>query len=516
MIAIPWLGVLAVAAFQGTGKEPPPAKERPGPNLLVILVDECNFRALGCYGGKIAGTPRIDRIAREGVRCTRFYATTPVCSPSRAAFFTGRYPQHTGVPSNNAPLRNGLSTFASILESRGWATGYAGKWHLDGPARPGWAPSRKFGFSDNRYMFNRGHWKKLEEDAKGPRVAARGRGGRPSYAVAGADERSYTTDFLTTRALRFIREHRNEAFCFVLSLPDPHGPDTVRAPYDRMFAETKIPLPPTFETKGGEAPLWARPAPRLSPRRLRTLLRQYYGMLRCIDDNVGRIQDLLDELGLREDTILVFTADHGDLCGEHHRLNKGNPLEGSARIPFLLRWPARVPKGRTVSVNLASVDWLPTLCGLLGMEAPEGLDGRDASRWFLGRTTENFAKAWKDRVFLRGVERGPWLCVVQGDLKLVLDPRERPWLFDLARDPWERRNLFEDPAYEDRIPPLLTALRAYAREERDPYAKTPGIARWLAKPGKKGGGEGTGPRRGRGEPSPRKEPLNARGVRRRP
>jgi arylsulfatase A-like enzyme len=171
------------------------------PNLLIIHTDEHNFRTLGCYGGKVVKTPNIDFLAARGAMCTRFYATTPVCSPSRAAFVSGRYPHNTPVVTNNIPMSDEIVTFAEILRRDGYATGYAGKWHIDGTGKPQWAPQRKFGFEDNRYMFNRGHWKKLEDTPAGPRVAARDKKNKPGYAVAGADEKSFTTDWLRPSTL---------------------------------------------------------------------------------------------------------------------------------------------------------------------------------------------------------------------------------------------------------------------------------------------------------------------------
>ncbi|MDH3584452.1 MAG: sulfatase-like hydrolase/transferase, partial [Phycisphaerae bacterium] len=154
-IAVLIIGLIAAAAV---AKEPP--------NLLVIMTDEHNFRTLGCYrallppdqafmwGPAVVKTPRIDSLASGGAICTSFYATTPVCSPSRGSFVSGRYPQNTPVVTNNIPLDGAIVTFAEILRRTGYATGYAGKWHLDGSGKPQWAPKRKFGFEDNRYMFN--------------------------------------------------------------------------------------------------------------------------------------------------------------------------------------------------------------------------------------------------------------------------------------------------------------------------------------------------------------------------
>ena len=155
------------------------------PNLLVIMTDEHNFRTLGCYretlspqqafmwGKAVVETPNIDSLAKNGAICTSFYATTPVCSPSRASFISGLYPQATPVVTNNIPLNDDVISFAELMKRQGYKTGFCGKWHLDGEGKPQWAPKRKFGFDDNRFMFNRGHWKKLEITPKGPRVAAR-------------------------------------------------------------------------------------------------------------------------------------------------------------------------------------------------------------------------------------------------------------------------------------------------------------------------------------------------------
>jgi len=228
------------------------------PNLLIIQTDEHNFRTLGCYrdlmseqqapmwGPAVVETPHIDWIAKQGAICTSFYATTPVCSPSRASLVSGRYPQNTPVTTNNIPLSDDIVTFAEMLRREGYQTGFAGKWHLDGGGKPQWAPKRKFGFEDNRYMFNRGHWKQLEDTPDGSRVAARNKQGIPTYSVDGANEKSFTTDFLANKTIEFINSHKDESFCFWVSLPDPYGPDTVRAPYDTMYSDQSYEAPRTY------------------------------------------------------------------------------------------------------------------------------------------------------------------------------------------------------------------------------------------------------------------------------
>ena len=281
------MGALAAIAALAAGAVAADARKRP--NLLIVHTDEHHFNTLGCYGGRIVKTPHIDWLAEHGALCTSFYATTPVCSPSRAAFVSGRYPHHTPVVTNNVPLDDEVVTFAEILRRQGYATGYAGKWHLDGNGKPQWAPERKFGFEDNRFMFNRGHWKKMEDTPSGPRVAARNNKSRPSYAVEGADEHSFTTDWLASKAVDFIQTHRDEPFCYMVSVPDPHGPNTVRPPYDTMYADVEVPIPSTLHKTAEQTPKWAAKQKGASERNLRKIMPPYYGMVKCIDDNVGRL-----------------------------------------------------------------------------------------------------------------------------------------------------------------------------------------------------------------------------------
>lgn len=444
--------------------------ERPC-NLLIIQTDEHNFRTLGCYrellppeqafmwGQAVVETPNIDWIARQGAICTSFYATTPVCSPSRAAFLSGRYPHNTPVHTNNIPMDGDIVTFAEVLRQNGYATGYAGKWHLDGTGKPQWAPERKFGFDNNRYMFNRGHWKQLADTPTGPRIKAR-KNGRPTYSVEGADAQSFTTDFLCDRTVEFLQAHRDRPFCYMVSLPDPHGPDTVRPPYDTMFKGQKYEVPRTFDKPDKGLPSWGTKQGRFQD------MAPYYGMVKCIDDNVGKILACLRKNNLIDRTMIVFTADHGDLRGEHHRQNKGVPYEGSARIPFVIRYPGTIRPRTVVHEAMTCVDFKPTILGLMGVASPQGDAGRDCSTLLVEGSPP---AGWNDIAFMRGTgqEQG-WVAALTRRYKLVYSTRDDPWLFDLEKDPDELANCFGENAYRDTVRTLSKRLHEYGRTAKDP------------------------------------------------
>ncbi len=459
-------------------------------NLIVIQTDEHNFRTLGCYRQLLSDdqayiwgpkafveTPAIDALARDGLLCTSYYATSPVCTPSRASLFTGLYPQHTGAPQNNLPLKNGVATFASVLSEQGYATGYAGKWHLDGEGKPQWAPDRQFGFSDNRFMFNRGHWKKFELLAGQPRVAARQRG-NPTYSLAGADSESFATDWLMSRAIDFVKQHASQPFCYHLSLPDPHGPNTVRAPYDTMFTDMVIRPPLTF-SQTNYNPQWGLPQGKNGTASFRAdLMTQYFGMVKCIDDNVSRLLEELDNQGITEKTIVVFTSDHGDLCYEHGRLNKGVPYEASARIPMIIKAPGVIKAGQVVDQALGTVDFLPTIVTLLDSPAPQNVQGRDFSGLIELEASDALSTAtWQDMTVMRNAGlKASWLAAVSDRYKLVLSTNDKPWLFDLQSDPDELRNAYGLAENSAIIRELASHLLEYGQSVGDPFLDNPTIA----------------------------------------
>ncbi len=467
-------------------------KDDEKPNLLILQTDEHNFRTIGAYRetltddqaylwgpDAIVETPRIDQLAHNGVICTSFYATTPVCSPSRSSFMTGMYPQNTPVVTNNIPMADGLETFASILASEGWATGYIGKWHLDGDGKPQWEPERKFGFTDNRYMFNRGHWKMLEDTENGPQVASKNNNGNPDYGIEGATEENFTTDFMTAKTIAFIEAHKEGPFCLMVSYPDPHGPNTVRTPYDTMYAHINFQKPPTHSKPDENLPSWAKKANKTIPQKGMV---NYYGMVKCIDDNVGKIVDYLDAEQLLSKTIIVFTSDHGDLLGEHGKDNKGNPFEASAKSAFIISFPGTLPSRTRLDAAFTCVDFSPSVLSLMGVNKSGQEEGRDLSSLFMNGTPSE----WNDIAFMRGTgsHTGPdmnWLSAVSDRYKLVLSPNENdvPWLYDLEVNPDETINYYTDPEYKEVIKKLSAELIEYGNKFNDPRIHHPKISKEL-------------------------------------
>jgi uncharacterized sulfatase len=466
------IGAAAVVIPVATANNPTP---HPKPNVIVIQTDEHNFRTLGCYretlppeqafmwGKTVVETPHLDRIAKMGAIAERFYATSPVCSPSRASLITGLYPQNAGVPVNDMPMSDSVVTFAQVLKDHGYATGYIGKWHLEDGSIPGWAPKRKFGFDDNRYMWNRGHWKNLKDTPAGPAVGVMTKDGRPQTKLGNANEKSFTTDFITTKTIDFINKNKNRPFCIMLSIPDPHGPDTVRPPYDTMYKHVQWELPRTYNIPRDADPYWTHPQDNASTKH-----DQYYGMIKCIDDNMGRLLAALEKNGILENTIIVFTSDHGDMRGEHRKENKGNPFEASARIPFLMTYPGKIKPGLRLRDTMGCIDFKPTLLSLMGIKDTSHNEGRDMSKVFLGQKHDG-----KDIIFVRCANWGQWTAAFAGQYKLIIDNKSI-WLTDLDKDPDEIKNHAYDPAYAPIVKDLAAELLTYMKTHNDyHYEDTP-------------------------------------------
>ena len=366
-----------------------------------------------------------------------------VCSPSRALMMTGCYAIRNGVARNDQVM-NDIPTLADYLNESGYVTGYAGKWHLSGEARPGWAPD-SYGWSDNRYMFNRGHYKMITEDSSGYPE-------EHPYQEIGDDD-SYTTDWLTQKTIGFIREHQDERFAFMVSYPDPHQPWQVREPFNSMYAPNDMSIPATFSQALDPLTAWHEDmlgqTGKLTAERLKRIKSMYSGSVRLIDFNMGLIISELEQLDLLDKTLVVMTTDHGEYMGEHGLLYKNNFFERAYHLPLIIRDP-RMEGGQTNDRFIGMVDFMPGILNLLGIRDVEGVDGRDFSM------TLDSDEPWQDQVFIHHSQHdGAGLYTP--DYFLLLHRSGEHLLFDRIRDPQGLYNVFGDPDYKQ-IGDSLSAL----------------------------------------------------------
>ena len=436
------------------------------PNLLLLHCDQLSAWALSCYAAERTGvpnygvtlvqTPHLDQLAAEGARLTNFFVTSAVCTPSRGCLFTGRYPHAHGSYSNNIPLNRDEITIGQALKDAGYATGYCGKWHLDGEPRPGWmAPERSMGFDDCRYMFNRGHWKQIfEADDGTPSVE--------TYTEMG-DEQSYTTDYLATRTIDFIGRHTAEPWCWVVSWPDPHTPFTVRAPYDTMYSPDDMVVPHTFEP-------YQEGKRTIDEAEVRRRKAAYCGLVKCIDDNVGRVMAELRRTEQLDETLIVFTTDHGEYMGEHDKWGKNQWYRTAYQVPFIVRYPKSIPAGAVVRQMVGSVDVMPSLLTLLGVPQTGREQGRDAAALLRGQPAE-----WVDEQQIHHSSlAGAGLFTPEWELVLRRD--QPSMFFDRVRDPEQTINLATSPEHQPMIQSMSARILAHHQAVESPAAE------WLARP----------------------------------
>lgn len=462
-----------------------PVSKRSGatrsPNIIFVFADQLRAQALGCYGNTHVATPHFDRIAREGVRFQHALSTWPVCSPYRAMVLTGQYPMHNGTVTNDTAPRDGLPTMASVCQENGYATGYIGKWHLEWDRDPYVPKHRRRGFdfwasrNCSHHYFDSFYCGDTPEHIPLP---------------------GYEPEAQTQLAVQFIEQHRQTPFCLFMSWGPPHDPYTAPEKHMSQFPPERLPLRPNVaESAIVERLLGTDPTPlseRAGKRRTQwreTLgdgerfrqrcLQGYYAATKALDDCMGILLKTLDALGLRDDTILVFTSDHGDMMGSHRMISKQMPFEESIAIPFLLRYPRHVPAATVTDALLAPIDVMPTLLALGGLPCPDAVDGKDLSDAALGSRSDqqealllmkllpggnpwmaNGVTTWrgvrtKRYTYARLLDRGPWL------------------LFDNESDPYQTDNLVDKPEYaalQQRLDRLTTRLMG---EADDPGADEP-------------------------------------------
>ena len=402
--------------------------------MVFVLTDDQAPNTLGAYGNPEVRTPNCDRLAREGALMENSYCTTPVCSPSRMTLMTGQIPSqhevHDWINDENEgeqALRflDGQPTLSGELAKAGYRCGLSGKWHMGDSATP------QAGFD---------YWFAM------PTGGSRYQDPEMYFEGEKSVYPGYATDVITDKALEFIEQSKDEPFFAFINYNAPHTPYSgTPESYLEMYQDS------AFETFPGE-PLNEPIAHSLSKRNVgnRESKIHYYAMLTAIDDNVGRLAAKIDDLGLGEDTLIVYLSDHGFLLEHHGLWGKGNTswpynmYDGSMLVPAVFRHPGRIPAGQRLEVSTSFYDFAPTVLDYLGlpeMEKAKPLAGRSYAP------------------FLRGGSVEGWDETVYGEYQYCRMVREPGWklihrtegfyseLYDLSSDPDERKNLFGDPAH---------------------------------------------------------------------
>lgn len=449
----------------------PAVAAKPRPNILLLLADQMRGSAMGIAGNPDVQTPNIDRLGEEGIMFRRTYANVPVCCPARAILLTGTYPHVNGMVANDLRLRESEVTIAEIFRDAGYRTGFVGKWHLDGgPRNPGFVPPgpRRQGFDFwAAYQCHHQHFlpwyfrdtpemilvRKFEPEASG----------------------DFAEEFLRTPA-------GGRPFFLTVQVGPPHDPYGAPEEYMRRYNPAKLTMPGNWVAGSEKRP--AQPAIPAKQRRPdtpnavyvatggREELAAYYAAVTAIDDQVGRLLRVLKETNQDENTIILFTSDHGDMLGSHGMRRKRKPHEESAGVPGLIRWPAQVPKGQKVDTLFSHVDMAPTLLGLAGFGVPAHMQGADLSAVARGKT-----QAGPDAVLLQifvpfagdAIEK-PWRGIIT-DRHTYARFEDEPWvLFDNHADRWQQRNFAHDPSQAALRQRLDDRLAALMREQRDAWS----------------------------------------------
>jgi arylsulfatase A-like enzyme len=375
-------GAGTLAAMAGTPAPGAPSPSRP--NLLYVFGDQLGYHRCGYAGDEYARTPNIDRLASEGCNFRQAVSNSPVCAPYRASMLTGKYQSSTGMVINELRLSPEHECFGHVLRRGGYRTAYVGKWHLwanelgNHPlTRNGFVPPGPYrlGFDDVWAAYNFSH-----DYYGGPYF--RNTPDRETW-------KDYEPDAQTGFTIDFMRDcsARSEPFAAFLSWGPPHEPwswKNVAPRFAGLYRRAELPLRPNYSsTPDPYADDWAKLPPDY-PALVKEKMRVYYAQAASIDWNLGRLMKALDELGIADNTILVFTSDHGEMFGSHGRQAKYIFYEEAARVPFLVRWPAKIPEKTVSEALLGAPDIMPTLLRMMNLDAPRSVEGTDLGPHALG------------------------------------------------------------------------------------------------------------------------------------
>ncbi len=449
------------------------AQDARRPNVVFVLMDDLRFDELGCVGHPFAKTPNIDRVAKEGAVFKNAFATTPLCSPSRACFFSGQYAHTNGIRDNvdRSPQSHAMVTWPRLLQEAGYETAFVGKWHMgvDASPRPGF----------DRWVCVPGQGKYSDPDLNvdGQAVQAKG----------------YVTDVFNEYAVKFLRASRDKPFCLCVShkcvhpdteqradgtLSDPNAANFVPAErHKAMYANDKPPRRPNAFVPPRGKPALERKIEGVPPLSRETAtddetIRKRLRMLMAAEEGVGQILDALTQMGQLDNTMIIFTSDHGYFYGEHClSVERRLAYEETIRIPLIVRYPPLIEAGTTFDPFVLSIDLAPMLLELGGAKVPGNLQGRSLVPLLRGGAYEPrkslLVELFSDAVFPRVKNMG-YQAVRTKRWKYIhyVDLADSDELYDLQADPYELENRIGDGAVAGTVEELKAELVRLVGETR--------------------------------------------------
>ncbi|HEY1800334.1 MAG TPA: sulfatase [Terriglobales bacterium] len=454
--------VITIAAFNvgavAASANPSPQK----PNLVFILGEGLRFDEFSFAGNKILSTPNMDRIAREGFSFQNAFVVNALCVPSRATILTGVYSHTTGAVSNvDATIPPQFKLISDLLHENGYETAFIGKSHVKGALRDHYW-DYYFGFAG-------------QEDYYRPVMIEgfRGKYGEPKEYTG-----EYADDLVTQKAIEWLQKKHDKPFCLFLWFYAPHAPFYRPKRMVNLFNGVSIPKPATFDedlagypgkaqaTKSADNQIGSAEIGTDDPRSLEELVKDHYAGVESNDENVGAVMKELERRGILDQTAIILSSDHGFFLGEHHFYDKRLMYEPSIRIPFILRYPNRIPAGGHSDKMVLNLDIAPTILDLAGIPAEAQVQGRsvmpiaerkEVNDWRTDWLYEYYEyPGWENVKPCRGIRTERYKLIV-----FFLPPEEFE-LYDLQLDPDEQHNLYGDPRYSD----LAKQLRARMEELR--------------------------------------------------
>lgn len=445
------------------------------PNILWICTDQQRFDTIGALGNPYIRTPNLDKLAAEGIAFTHAFSQNPVCTPSRASFLTGRYPRTTGARQNGQTTPSHEVLITRMLADIGYDCGLSGKLHI--------APCNKRveqRIDDGYRVFNwshdpHPHWGKDNQytawhEAQGYKWKDIYKNPDGKHAFAGVPAELHQTTWCIDRAIDFIKEERQGPWCMSVNIFAPHHPfDPPKEYFDRYDAD-KLPDPAYRPGELDNKPIFQQVDhdgayggmllgfSKMTPRERREVTAAYYAMIEQVDDNVGRVLKFLDDTGQRENTIVIFMSDHGELLGDHGMYLKGPHMyDCSIRVPLIVSWPGKCKAGLRSDALVELVDVVPTLLTALGMEIPVRVQGRSFFDICTGAADPHthrdhvYAEYYIGQPFHQKLKDQPLLTTVRTrTAKLTsyagMDIGE---FYDLQSDPGEHDNLWDDPKHRE-------------------------------------------------------------------